>query len=169
MALEVEDGTAKSDAESYVSVAEASAYHSLRGNTLWATMSEGEMEAALRRATDYLVQTYRDQWAGYRATTTQALDWPREEVQIKDAPALSYYASDQVPQGIKNACALMAFKAASGELDADQQPPVAREKVGPIEVEYAAGARPSVRYPAIDKMLEPFLRGGRGSIPVARA
>ncbi|HWH74773.1 MAG TPA: DnaT-like ssDNA-binding protein, partial [Methylibium sp.] len=90
MALEVEDGTAKSDAESYVSVAEASAYHSLRGNTLWATMSEGEMEAALRRATDYLVQTYRDQWAGYRATTTQALDWPREEVQIKDAPALSY-------------------------------------------------------------------------------
>lgn len=169
MALEVEDGTAKSNAESYVSVADASTYHALRGNTLWATMSEGEMEAALRRATDYLVQTYRDLWAGCRATITQALDWPREDAPIKDAPALSYYASDEVPQGVKNACALMAFKAASGELDADLSPPVLSEKVGPIEVAYAPGARQTVRYPAIDNMLAPFLRGGRGSIPVARA
>ena len=35
MALEVEDGTGKSTAESYISVADATTYHTARGNSTW--------------------------------------------------------------------------------------------------------------------------------------
>lgn len=174
MALEVEDGTGKANADSYVSVAEADTYHSDRGNTLWATMSTPEKEASLRRGTDYMVQVYRDLWAGSRKTVEQSLDWPRYEVPIKDSPTgygswPSYYADDEVPLAVRQACALMAFKAASGDLAPDVGTPVKREKVGPIEVEYQDGARQTVRYQALDNMLGPFLKGGQSYVRVVRA
>ena len=81
MSLIVEDGTGRADAESYASVSVADAYHTARGNTAWAALATTALkEAALRKATDYLGQTYGLRWKGYRMTTTQALDWPRELV-----------------------------------------------------------------------------------------
>lgn len=44
MALEVEDGSGKANADSYISVADADAYFAARGITLWATMQEVEKE-----------------------------------------------------------------------------------------------------------------------------
>ena len=40
MAIVTEDGTGKADAESYISVADASTYHAARGNTEWADVVE---------------------------------------------------------------------------------------------------------------------------------
>jgi hypothetical protein len=174
MALEVEDGTGKADAESYISVADASAYHEARGNTAWAGLaSDTEREQMLRRATDFMTATYRERWAGYRVSTTQALDWPRYEVPIKDVTVggqfPAYYASDEVPVAVQRACAELALRAIDGDLAPDLDAPVIREKVGPIETEYAVGARQSTVFRAIEGMLAPFFATSGGMLKVSRA
>ena len=81
MSLICEDGSGKSDSESYISVADASSYHTARGNTAWAALATDALrEAALRRATDYMRQAYRSRWQGYKVNEDQALDWPRYDV-----------------------------------------------------------------------------------------
>lgn len=163
MTLTVEDGTGKADAESYISVADASTYHANRGNTTWATMSTTEMEQALRRATDYLGQAYRNRWAGYRTVSTQALDWPRWGVLRDDGFINSYYADNAVPTEVKNACAEMAWKAASGELAPDIEQRTKSEKVGPLAVEYADYGPQYTQYRAIDNLLAPLLKSTGGA------
>lgn len=162
MALITEDGAAKADAESYISVADASTYHSNRGNLTWATMSNQEMEEALRRATDYIEQVYRSRWLGYRKTTTQALSWPRSQVPFPDGGVYAYYADDAVPVELKNACAEMAWKAAAGELAPDIEQRVKREKVDVLEVEYADHGPQYTQYRAIDNLLAPLLQSVGG-------
>ena len=159
MALEVEDGTGKSTAESYISVADASSYHTARGNTAWAALATDALrEAALRRATDYMRQAYRSRWQGYKVNEDQALDWPRYDVEVEG------YAidSDIVPTEIKNACAELALRASAADLNPDLTQGVAREKVGQIEVEYDKASPQRVRYPAIDAILSPYLKAGGG-------
>jgi hypothetical protein len=68
MTLTVEDGTGKADAESYISVADADTYFTARNNATWAALSTSDKEAALRKATDYMLQAYRVRWAGMRET-----------------------------------------------------------------------------------------------------
>ena len=153
MPLTVEDGTGMAAAQSYISVADADTHFSARGITLWDTMLDVEKEQALTRATDYLVQVYRTRWMGDRVTATQALDWPREGVEVGGFDI----DEDVVPAEVKRACAEMAFKAASGELAADIERLTKREKVGPIEVEYSDNVLPYRVYRAIDNLLAPFL------------
>ena len=163
MALITEDGTGKADAESFCSVADASAYHAARGNTTWATITNTEMEQALRRATDYIEQIYRDRWEGSRVTTTQALSWPRSQVPFRDGGRLSLYSSSIVPTEVKNACAEMAWKAAAGDLAPDIEQRVKREKVGPLETEYADYGPQFTQYRAIDNLLAPLLTSVGGA------
>jgi hypothetical protein len=175
MALIVEDGTAKSDAQVYCSVEYADAWHSARGITLWATLSLPEKEAALVRAAHYMQQAYRLRWVGQRKTVTQSMDWPRYNVPRADGPVAygygpAYYADNVVPIEVQQANAEMAFKAASGDLAADIAQIVKREKVDVIEVEYMDGSTPIVRYRAVDNLLGPLLKDqGGGSIQVSRS
>ena len=68
MSLEVEDGTGKATAESYISVVDASTYFTARAVTAWAALaSDALREAALRKATEYMIATYRDRWQGVRS------------------------------------------------------------------------------------------------------
>lgn len=175
MPLTVELGTGASDSESYSSVADADTYHDLRGNTNWATMQTAEKEASLRRATDYLNQVYRMRWDGTRINSTQALDWPRAFVVRKDFEygglngqtvigGSYYYPNDEVPIEVKNACIELAFKAASGELAADLEQGVIREKVDVLEVEYDRTSPQYKRYRAIDLLLAPLLKVNGNSI-----
>lgn len=174
MALIVEDGTGKSDAESYSSVADATTYHTARGNAAWAALASDTIrEQLLRKATDYMVATYRTRWAGYRKTTTQAVDWPRYEVPILDSATegtyAAFYASDEVPTAVARACAELALRAIDGDLAADLDVPVTSEQVGPISVTYAEGARQTKTYRAVDAMLAPFFEASGGMIKVSRA
>ena len=175
MALEVEDGTGKANAESYCAVADATTYHANRGNAAWAAVADdATREQLLRKATEYMTQEYRLRWAGSRVDTTQRLDWPRYDVPIKDAPAVygsfpAVYPFDTVPEEVANACAELALKAIDGPLAPDLTPPVTREKVGPIEVEYAQGTRQTTTYQAVDNLLAPFLKASRGFLTVVRA
>ena len=76
MALVVEDGTAKADAEAYISVADADAYFLVRENpTAWTGASTADKEAALRIGAQYMDTKFR--WRAQRYTSTQALAWPR--------------------------------------------------------------------------------------------
>ena len=159
MAIVVEDGTGKSTAESYISVADASTYHTARGNTAWAALTTDALrEAALRKATDYMRQAYRSRWQGYRVNEDQALDWPRYDVEVEG------YAvdSDIVPTEIKNACAELALKASSADLNPDLTQGVLSEQVGSISVTYDKNSPQRTRYAAIDAMLSPYLKAGGG-------
>ena len=77
MTLIVEDGTGKSDAESYVSVADCAAYADERGLS-FAESPAPDAEAALRRATAWLDGAYAGRWPGDRLNgRSQSLQWPR--------------------------------------------------------------------------------------------
>lgn len=180
MALIVEDGTGLSTAESLCSVADADAYHLNRGAAAWAALTTAAKEQNLRKATDYMTQAYRLRWNGSRVTATQALDWPRHGVPREDYYVTSsvppnsidgqfYYPSDEVPLEVARACAELSLRALSGDLLADVERAVRRERVGPIETEYEPGSLQSTRYAAVDAMLAPFLRARSGFLSVVRA
>ena len=164
MALVVEDGTGKADAESYISVSDASAYHTARGNAAWAALaSDTVREQCLRKATDYMLQNYRDSWKGARMTATQALDWPRGNVYttpfINGASNEYPYlvADDIVPTEVKKACAELALKASAAALNPDLAKDIISQTVGPISTTYSASSPQQKRYRAIDMMLRPYL------------
>jgi hypothetical protein len=170
MSLIIETGAGLVDAESYISVADATAYHAARGNAAWANLaSDTVREQMLRRATDYMEAIYRPRWAGVRKLTAQALSWPRYNVPIKDVPITQYYPSDAVPAAVAHACAELALRAIKGELAPDIGPLKKRVKVAVIETEYVIGATPYVRFRLIDRMLDPFMSGTADSIRLVRA
>lgn len=161
MALVVEDGSAKSDAESYVSVNEADAYFAKYGNTTWAGAQNAAKEIALRKATDYMVSTFRGSWAGMRTVAQQALDWPRAYVVVDEFDI----ANNVVPREVKAACCELAIVALTSAL----MPTTAgrtkkRVKVGPLEVEYDGDGSGLTAYVAAVQRLEPFLTAGSGGM-----
>ena len=154
MALTVETGSGSATAESYISVADASTYHSNRGNAAWAALaSDTVREQCLRKATDYMVAMYRNSWQGCRVDDNQALDWPRYGC-VVDGFDID---SSTIPTPIKNACAELALKVASGELYADQTRGTVSETVGPISVTYDINSPQRTRYMQVEAIIAPFL------------
>lgn len=152
MALIVEDGTIVTDAESYITVDDADAYHTARGNAAW-TGADAAKEALLRKATDYMGQVYGLRWKGDRVSASQVLDWPRDGVE-----AFGFDVdSDAVPDAVVQACAELALRALRGALTPDVTRRTVREKVGPIEVEYDRNAPALPDYQAVDNLLAPYL------------
>jgi hypothetical protein len=174
MSLIVEDGTARSDSEAYISVTDADAYFAARGNTSWAALGTPAKEAALRNATEFMGQRYRLRWQGFRVLQTQALDWPRYEVPMPDAPGgygsfPAYYDYKSVPQAVQRACAELALRASAGPLSPDVGAQKAEVTVGPITTKYVPGTRQSTLYTAVEALLLPLLKGSASSISVVRA
>lgn len=165
MALEVEDGTGKANAESYCSVAFADARHLAFGNTAW-TGTDAVKEAALRRATAYMEQAYRERWKGYRVVSTQALSWPRASVVVDQFTDVGL---NLVPADIANACADLALKALAEDLNEDLTRGVVREKVGPLETEYDRASPQAKRFRAVDMALAPYLKSSSASFSLVRA
>lgn len=166
MALTVETGAGLVDADSYISLSDASARHSALGNAAWAAMaSDTVREQALRRATTYMVQTYRQRWQGVRATADQALDWPRWGVEADGY----YVGADIVPTDVANACADLALRAASEDLSPDLERGIVREKVGPIETEYDRYSQQAKRFSAVDALLSPYMLAGGAMRRLIRA
>lgn len=170
----VEDGTGLSTAVSYVSLNDADLYHSRRGNTAWTQLAVGNKKAALVKAADYLLQLYTSQWKGVRINGTQALDWPRSEVEREDYGIssagyygwLAYYPDDEVPSAVKNAACEAALYSITSALLAEQGQSVVREKVDVLEVEYSEYSAQRRRFPTIDGLLRPFVMAGNKGIRV---
>jgi hypothetical protein len=173
MALTVEDGTVKTGSESYISAADATTYHSNRGNTAW-TGSDTVKEAALRKAATYLDGHYRRRFKGQKVKpTTQPMEWPRVGVKLVDGDILyydvtpSFYDSEfmgflpttTIPQRLKDAQCELALRALSGDLSADGESNIIREKVDVLETEYAPNTvKGMVSYPVVDQLLSDLLK-----------
>lgn len=172
MALIVETGAVVAGAESYSSVVDATTYLNARGyGDAWDLVDD--KEAALRKATDYMIQKYRGGWLGTLVSVTQPLDWPRSYVPIVDAPSgygrfSAYVRSDIVPVEVKGACALLALTSNSGPLAPDLARPETSVKVGEIAVTYDPSLPQFVRYRSIDMMLRQYLTGGDNVFGVVR-
>ncbi len=164
MSIIVEDGTGLASAETLISVAEADSYHIKRGNAAWAALSLQEKEQCLRKANDYLRQTYRHRWKGYPVSSSQGCDWPREGVEVDGA----YLSSSATPLDVKQAISDLALKSLSATLNPDQAQRVKREKLGPLETEYSEYSSPAPIYSAVEQILIPYLNGGKSSVPLVR-
>lgn len=155
MTLITEDGNGLTTAESYITVADADARHTALGNTAW-TGTDAVKEAALRRATAFMEQRYRSRWKGTRMSRDQALSWPRYGATVDGWDVSSII----VPADVANACADLALRALSDDLNPDTTRGIVREKVGPLETEYDAYSPQSPRWNAVDQALAPYLNGG---------
>lgn len=173
MSLIVEDGTGKSDAESYISVADADTYHANIGNAAWPLLSSTVREQLLRKATFFMLGRYRLRWDGSRKTITQNVDWPRSLCPIKDAPnfhgsSASYYVDTIVPSPVANACASLALRAATADLLADETRAKISVSVGQISTSYDPYSPVARQYKEIDAMLAPYLKNNGKTVPMVR-
>lgn len=156
MALVVEDGTGLANAESYVSVADADAYHTAMGNSAW-TGSDAAKEVALRKAAQYLNTRYR--FLGNCLKTGQSLAFPRDDIVTRDGLVLKWPI-----KCVKDAACELALRALSGTLYTDQDDrPVKQETVGPLTVVYGDSQNNGqVRYATVDSLLKPVTGGTNG-------
>lgn len=158
MALIVEDGTGKSDADAYISVTEFDAYHVKFGNTVPTSTTE-EKEIAIRNGTRYVDLHYT--FKGRKKTDEQALEHPRAWLDDGTYPV----SSEIVHQAVKDATAEAALRFRSADLLADIDAPGKikreRKKVGPIETEteyFGSGKKQIKDYRKIDEILEKLTR-----------
>ena len=156
MTLIVETGTASATSEAYASVDYADILHDAIGNTLWATLILVEKEQALRRAASFMCQAYRMRWKGSRVNFSQALDWPRYNVDVSDLGVYTVVYPDNVPDIVQRANAELALLAAAGDLNPTRNQGILSKAVGPIKIVYDSASPLGKRYPAIEAMLEPF-------------
>lgn len=175
MALIVEDGTGKVDAESYASIVQYKARCDRMGVS-YAGETDADIEARLRQAFEHMIEAYRLRLAGSRVSTTQAGDWPRYNVPMHDGPggsaSPSYYPSGAVPTEVVNANIDLAVKAKAGPLNPDLTQAVKsiRERVeGVVDTEtvYADYSMATKSYPAIDARLRPFF-AAQGGVKLVR-
>ena len=97
MALEVEDGTGKEDADSYLSLADADLYWDNHGApSEWTGADDSDKEGALRYGTDFLDGKFT--WRGFITTSTQALGWPRGGVFDDEGRLLD---SESIPRVVR--------------------------------------------------------------------
>lgn len=141
MTITVEDGTGLTDADAYISVADADTYFSAVGNTTWSDASTSDKEQAIVKATRYMEKRFGNKWKGLIASSTQALGWPRDYVYDERGTELN----DQVPVKVAEACAEYAKHALTSPLIPPAIYPVAdgapvpfgkvsrvMQKVGPV-------------------------------------
>ena len=160
MSIIVEDGTGKADAETYVSVAVANAYHAAMGNTGW-TGTDAAKEIALRRAAQYIDNRYR--FRGERKTSTQALEWPRVGYE------LGWRVEGWPVKALADATCEAALRALTATLQTDVAgDQITEETVGPITVKYAAKSG-QTRYPLVDSLLQSYSASGPSSMRIERA
>ena len=153
MALVVEDGTGKSTAEAYDSIANAAAYLlEVGSSTFNALATDALKEEAARRATRYMEARWRTRWKGNKTLETQALAWPRYNVTDEDGFTVD---SDSVPLAVREAFAeACEIASTSGEdLEPDVTPPVKVARIDVLEVEFFPGSNPlAVRSKVLGKI-----------------
>lgn len=175
MALEIEDGTGKANANSYVTVAELEAYAEARGVVLPNT--EAAVETLLIQAMDY-VESFRAKYQGRKTWPrpdmdaahphAQALQWPRTGVVID----CDYNLPDNViPQELKSAQMQAAIEAHNGLIlmPSSDGRVVKKEKVDVIETEYmtsddigGGAVVGAASFPLLEALLEPLFNACGG-------
>ena len=169
MALEVEDGTAKSDADTYVSVSTASSYFADHGSpAAWSSAGGSAKEAALRYAAVWMDGNWN--WVGEIVNGAQARSWPRYGAEDHEYRDLAY---DSVPQRIQDAQCELALIHLSDALNAATDSSGGDLKAIKLDVmalEYVdRSASYARRTPYVNKLLKGLYTGGGWQNPVVRA
>lgn len=153
MALIVEDGTGRADAEAYQGVAAFKAYCDGRGMA-YAGNTDTQIEIALRKATDVIDTKFR--YKAARLVSGQALEFPRTGLMDH-----SGYTVTGVPARVMRACNELAFRALTEDIapDLDRGGRVQSESVGPLSVTYAADAPAGRTFTLAENLLAPYVRG----------
>lgn len=137
--------------DSYLSVADADAYHTALGHQAWAAASEEEKERALRAASQYIDSRYR--FKNQVLVANQPLEWPR-------------LGFPWPMRRVLDATAELALRALSGPLYVDVDgggERITKEKIGPLETEFADPVNGGqVAYTVVDDLLAPLLWTGSG-------
>lgn len=166
MALIVETGAIVANANSFNTLSELRAYALARGVTLSA--DDATVEAQSFKAMDYIA-AQESRMNGNRVSIDQELCYPRECVTINGFEV----ASDAVPKTLKSAQCQLVIDVHNGIdlMPSAQGAVVKREKVGPLETEYAVSGGMTGRAPeltAADNLLAP-LYGAGGFLITERA
>lgn len=165
MALTIEDGTAKTNADSFATVAEAQAFATARNLTLPET--DAEIEKLLVKAADFLIGL-EPHFQGFRVGLNQRLPFPRFNV-IQNG---YYVDSDAIPETLKEAQIRLAISANTTELRPDGTgQEITREKIGPIETEYGKTGSGTVnpQFNQAMDFLKPLMKNAGGWLNVQRA
>jgi hypothetical protein len=129
----VEDGSGKTDSNSYVGIDFVDSYHEDIGNSSWDNYSLPVKQQGCVKATQFIDLSFS--FSGIKNTREQALEFPRAESIDRNGYEIP---DDEVPVEIKKAtaeCALLLLD--NPELNSDTfERIVKREKTGPIEKEY---------------------------------
>ena len=154
IALSVENGTGVDGANSFATLEQARDYAELRSVTL--TASDTVLTGYLVKATAWLKQK------SYLGTKTYAgqsfLPWPRSGLTVDEAE----FPSDAVPQDIIDATCQLCVEQQNGVdlFPTTTGPAVKREKIGPIDTEFAVatgGGRGGPRMPAVEALIAAWL------------
>ena len=162
MSLILETGAGLDNSNSYASVAFADDYLSLYSDkyTNWAELSEAQREAYLLQGSQYIELKYNNRWKGKKATSTQALSFPRTQIYIDGY----LVAHNIIPLAVRQATVEAALRAFEGdsllgaELEAGniQSETV---KVGTIESSISyTGTKNRPNYPKINLLLTQLIR-----------
>ena len=130
----------------------------LSASSVWAGLTEGVKTSSIVDATRFLNSL---KWKGVVSSRAQADSYPRVGVYDREN---RYIDATEIPEAIKEACAQLALKRASGEsLYPDYSKQKVRSKAvdgGPVSVrtEWEGGSsEPKHKYPEIYVLFEEFL------------
>lgn len=165
------------DADSYADVSVAKSHWDATGFN-YSAYSDAEIEQALRRATRWIDGRYRWRFPGVRANgREQALEWPRKKPDgdaVKDRDG-NDVALAEIPREVVQATAEAARREVAGVTlspDVTAAETVQSERVGPLEVEYAAIPTTDARRPtilAVEEILSALFAAGGTTRFVMRA
>jgi hypothetical protein len=130
----IEDGTGIENANSYVTVEEATIYALNRGTVL--SSNADVISALLIKATDY-IETFEYDFIGEKTNSIQSLSWPRIDAYVGETLA---YSETQIPKLLKNAiCQAVIAQVSNIDLLPNYSATefVKKEVVGPITTEYS--------------------------------
>ena len=157
MALITEDGTGLVDSESYGSVVGGDSYFAAHGSpSEWVDATEANKESALRYSTAWHDDNFS--WYSTLYTTTQALNWPRN--QYVDANGRT--VSVGVPLAVEYSTYEIAVEWLNGSLNSTDLENVASESVGASSVTYKGNGSKS--YSAVKLSLRLYGSSGKSSV-----
>lgn len=166
MALTVEDGSGKSDADAYISAADGDTYNAAHeADTVYDGLDDADKEKWIRLATQDIDAAFKGRWFGYRSNEDQALAWPRADVYDSDGYAID---SAELPPTIPDACIELAIAYGNSGTRLTATPTdtasVKRTKVraGPVEreIEYTGAKYQGAEYWRIEALLIGFITTG---------
>jgi hypothetical protein len=147
VAFIVEEGTGRSDANSFVSLDFFRAYCDDRGYQTQAAWADDRTQFALVKATAYFNAIYDASFDGCPMVGSQSLCWPRNGAtkRINSMGDLGCVPSGVVPVEIQQSVCELALLADTMDLAPTvfaEDLNVTLRKVGPIEIRYNGSAKP---------------------------